>query len=59
LFLPNKNKKMLSIEETKEFFKDENMSDEKAEEVRWLAQMFAEIAFEQWAIDQKKKKDLK
>ena len=55
----NKNKNMLSIEKTKEFFKDKNMSDQEAEDVRFMAEMFAEIAYEQWSEDLKKKKDTK
>lgn len=48
---------MLSIEETKKMLKDANLSDQEAEEIRDCCQGFAEVIFEKWMEDKKKKKN--
>jgi len=46
---------MISIARTKQLLKDPHMSDEQAEEVRDAFRSLAEIIFEQWQAERRKK----
>lgn len=49
---------MLSIERTRELMPEDTkgLSDEEVADIRDTAQMLAEIAFDQWMSDRKKKR---
>jgi hypothetical protein len=49
-------KRMLSIEKTKELLNDKNISDEEAEKIRDDMRTLAEIIFDKWLEERKSKR---
>lgn len=49
--------RMLSVERTKELIGEPNMSDDEAEALRDSVRAMAEVMFEQWQYEKRKKKE--
>lgn len=48
---------MLSVERTKELIGEPNMSDDEAEALRDSVRAMAEVMFEQWQYERRRKKE--